>query len=217
MRTVPLVIACTLAVAMAGCATPPSADVDAAKASVEKATAAGASQYAPDSLKAAQDAEAAMDAELKAQDEKWVKSYDKTKELAASAKAAADKAATDATAAKEKADAAKLAARKREEARTAAKASAVHVGGKVKPPVKIKDVPPVYPAIAKTAKVSGVVVIEATIGADGKVADTKVLRSVPMLDQAALDAVQQWEYTPSTQNGKPIPVVMTVTVNFARP
>jgi protein TonB len=217
MRTVHLVIACTLAVAMTGCATPPSTDVDAAKASVEKATAAGASQYAPDSLKAAQDAEAALDAELKAQDAKWFKSYDKAKDLAAAAKAAADKAATDASVAKDKADAAKLAARKRDEARAAAKASAVRVGGKVKPPVKIKDVAPVYPAIAKQAKVGGVVVIEATIGADGKVADTKVLRSVPMLDQAALDAVQQWEYTPSTQNGKPIPVVMTVTVNFAKP
>jgi protein TonB len=217
MRTVHLAVACTLAVAMTGCATPPSTEVDAAKASVEKATAAGASQYAPDSLKAAQDAEAALDAELKAQDEKWVKSYDKAKELAAAAKTAADKAATDATAAKDKAEAAKMAARKRDEARAAAKASAVRVGGKIKPPVKIKDVPPVYPAIAKTAKVSGVVIIEATIGADGNVADTKVLRSVPMLDQAALDAVQQWEYTPSTQDGKPIPVVMTVTVNFATP
>ena len=91
------------------------------------------------------------------------------------------------------------------------------MGGKIKPPVKIKDVQPLYPAIAKNAKVSGVVVIEATIGADGKVADTKVLRSVPLLDQAALDAVQQWEYQPSTQDGKPVPVVMTVTVNFTKP
>ena len=58
------------------------------------------------------------------------------------------------------------------------------------------------------------VIIEATIGADGKVIDTKVLRSVPMLDQAALDAVRQWEFTPTLLNGAPVPVVMTVTVNF---
>jgi TonB family protein len=217
MRVGQLLLASGLAIAVAGCSAPPSADVDAAKASVEKAAGGGAGQYAPDSLKAAQDAQAALDAELKAQDEKWIKSYDKTKELAAATKAAGDKAATEAAAAKEKADATALAARNREAARAAAKANAVKVGGKIKPPVKIKDVQPVYPQIARTAKVSGVVIIEATIDADGKVADAKVLRSVPLLDQAALDAVKQWEYQPSMQNGKPVPVVMTVTVNFTRP
>ena len=217
MRVVQLAVACALAVAVTGCGTPPSPDIEAAKASVDKAAAGGAGQYAPDSWKAAQDAQAALDAELKVQDEKWFKWYDKTKELAVAAKAAGDKALTEATDAKEKADAKVLAAKKREEARAAAKASAVPVGGKIKPPVKIKDVQPVYPDIAKQAKVGGVVVVEATIGADGKVADAKVLRSVPLLDQAALDAVQQWGYTPSTQNGKPVPVVMTVTVNFKRP
>jgi len=82
--------------------------------------------------------------------------------------------------------------------------------------VKIKDVPPIYPEIAKQAKVSGAVVIEATIDKDGKVADTKVVKSAPLLEQAAVDAVRQWEYKPSMQNGKPVPVVMTVTVNFTR-
>jgi TonB family protein len=217
MRVGHLLLACGLAVIVAGCGAPPAADVDAARASVEKATSAGASQYAPEALKTAQDAQAALDAELKAQDEKWFKSYDKAKDLAESAKAAGDKAATDASAAKAKADAAALVVKKREEARMAAKASAVRVGGTVKPPVKIKDVQPVYPAIAKQAKVGGVVVIEATIDAEGKVADTKVLRSAPLLEQAAVDAVRQWEYTPSMQNGKPVPVVMTVTVNFTRP
>lgn len=217
MRVGHLLIACGLAVAAAGCGAPPTTDVDAARASVDKARAGGASQYAPESLKAAQDAQAALDAELKAQDEKWVKSYDKTKELAAAAKTAGDRAANDAAAAKEKAEAAAMAAKKREAARAAAKASAVRVGGSIRPPVKIKDVQPVYPAIAKQAKVGGVVVIEATIDAEGKVADTKVLKSAPLLEQAAVDAVRQWEYRPSMQNGKPVPVVMTVTVNFTRP
>ena len=54
----------------------------------------------------------------------------------------------------------------------------------------------------------------ATIGASGKVTDAKVLRSIPLLDAAALDAVKQWEYTPTTLNGQPVPVIMTVTVNF---
>jgi protein TonB len=58
------------------------------------------------------------------------------------------------------------------------------------------------------------VIIEATIGGDGKVIAAKVLRSVPMLDEAALDAVRQWEFTPTLLNGAPVPIVMTVTVNF---
>jgi protein TonB len=74
----------------------------------------------------------------------------------------------------------------------------------------------VYPAMAQSARIGGVVIIEATIGADGKVIDTKILRSVPLLDQAALDAVRQWEYTPTLLNGVPVPVVVTVTINFTR-
>ena len=207
-------IALALAVMATGCAAPPSADIDAAKAAVDKAVTDGAGQYAADALKAAEDARAALDAELKAQDGKWFKSYDKAKELAAAAKAAGEKAATDAVAAKEKADAVAAKEKADAEAREKAKAAAVRVGGKVRPPTKIKDATPVYPAAAKSAKIAGVVIIEATIGGDGKVIDAKVLRSVPMLDQAALDAVRQWEYTPTLLNGAPVPVVMTVTINF---
>jgi len=216
MRTSVRFLAMTLALAItaAGCGAPPSADVDAAKAAVDKAVTDGAGQYAADAIKAAQDARAALDAELAVQEAKWFKSYDKAKELAAAAKAAGDKASADAVAAKAEADA--IAAREKAdaEAREKAKAEAVRVGGKMKPPAKIKDVQPVYPAAARTARVAGVVIVEATIGADGKVIDAKVLRSVPMLDQAALDAVKQWEYTPTLLNGKPVPIVMTVTINF---
>lgn len=73
---------------------------------------------------------------------------------------------------------------------------------------------PVYPQIAQSARVAGVVIIEATIGPNGKVQNARVLRSIPLLDQAALDAVKQWEYTPTLLNGVPVPVIMTVTVNF---
>src|SRR6476659_2956319 len=93
-------------------------------------------------------------------------------------------------------------------------AAPVRVGGNIKTPTKTKDVRPVYPPIAQSARVSGVVIIEATIGADGKVKDAKVLRSIPLLDQAALDAVKQWTFTPTLLNGVPVPVIMTVTVNF---
>ena len=203
-----------LAITVTGCAAPPSADVDAAKAAVDKAAADRADRYAAESLKAAQDARAALDAELKAQEGKWVKSYDKTRELAVAAKAAGDKAAADAVAGKEKAEAVAAKAKADAAARAKARRAPVRIGGQIKPPTKIKDVRPVYPAIAKTARVAGAVTIEATIGEDGKVVDAKVVRSVPLLDQAALDAVRQWEYMPSLLNGVPVPVLVTVTINF---
>lgn len=209
-----LSIALGLSIIVAGCASQPAADVDAARAALDKATTERAGQYAAESLAAAQDAWTALDVELKAQGGKWVKSYDKAKELAGAAKAAGDKAAADAVAGREKAEAiaakeAAVAAARAEAAKTA-----VRVGGKVKPPTKTKDVKPEYPAAAISARAKGAVIVEATIGADGKVLDAKILRSVRMLDQAALDAVKQWEYSPTLLNGKPVPVVMTVTVNF---
>ena len=209
-------IALGLAITVAGCASPPNADVDAAKAALDRATTDRAGQYAAESLKAAQDARAALDAELKAQEGKWIKSYDKTKELAVAAKAAGDKAAADAVAGKEKADA--VAAKEKADAAARAKArmAAVRPGGRIMEPKKIKDVQPVYPAVAQSARVSGVVTIEATIGSDGKVIDAKVVRSIPLLDQAALDAVRQWEYLPTMLNGVPVPVLVTVTINFTR-
>ena len=76
------------------------------------------------------------------------------------------------------------------------------------------DVNPIYPPIAQSARVQGVVIIEATIGPDGAVKDAKVLRSIPLLDAAALDAVKQWQFTPTLLNGVPVPVIMTVTVQF---
>lgn len=86
--------------------------------------------------------------------------------------------------------------------------------GEVRQPVKIHDAAPAYPAIAQSARVQGIVIIQATIGVDGQVIDATVLRSVPLLDEAALAAVRQWRYTPTRLNGAPVAVVMTVTVNF---
>ena len=95
-------------------------------------------------------------------------------------------------------------------------ANAVRVGGGITPPTKTKNLAPAYPPDALAANVAGVVIIEAVIGEDGKVRDTRVLRSIPMLDAAATEAVRQWEFTPTVLNGAPVPVIMTVTVNFAR-
>ncbi|MYJ05752.1 MAG: energy transducer TonB, partial [Acidobacteria bacterium] len=90
----------------------------------------------------------------------------------------------------------------------------VRVGGNISPPTKVRDVPPVYPPVAQQARVQGVVILEAVIGPTGAVTDVKVLRSVPLLDEAAITAVKQWQYTPTLLNGVPVPVIMTVTVNF---
>jgi protein TonB len=62
--------------------------------------------------------------------------------------------------------------------------------------------------------VQGIVIIEAVIAEDGRVSNARILRSIPLLDQAALEAVRQWQFTPSFLNGQPVPVIMTVTVNF---
>jgi protein TonB len=90
----------------------------------------------------------------------------------------------------------------------------VPVGGDIRPPAKTKEVSPVYPSIARTAHVQGMVIIEAIISPAGKVVDARVRRSIPALDAAALDAVRQWEYTPTLLNGVAVSVVMTVTINF---
>jgi periplasmic protein TonB len=90
----------------------------------------------------------------------------------------------------------------------------VVVGGKVRPPTKVRDVSPVYPPIAQAARVQGMVIIETLIGVDGHVQSARVLRSIPLLDAAAIAAVTQWAYTPTLLNGTPVPVIMTVTVRF---
>jgi TonB family protein len=90
----------------------------------------------------------------------------------------------------------------------------IRVGGQVTAPRKLKDVTPIYPPDALKAGVQGIVIIEATIGTNGAVEDAHVLRSIPQLDQAALDAVRQWEFSPTLINGEPAAIIMSVTVNF---
>ena len=90
----------------------------------------------------------------------------------------------------------------------------LRVGGSISFPTKIFTAAPNYPALARSARVSGAVILEVVIAEDGAVRDARVLRSIPLLDQAALDAVGQWRFTPTLLNGQPVPVVMTVTVSF---
>jgi periplasmic protein TonB len=90
----------------------------------------------------------------------------------------------------------------------------VRVGGAIRPPQKIVHVAPEYPEIARASRTRGVVILEAVIGEDGRVRDVRVLRGVALLDDAAIRAVRQWQFTPTLLNGQPVPVVMTVTVAF---
>ena len=91
---------------------------------------------------------------------------------------------------------------------------AVRVGGDIREPRKVVHVAPVYPELALKAGVKGVVIIEATIDARGRVVNATVLRSIPVLDEAALEAVRKWVYTPTLLSGVPTPVIITVTVRF---
>jgi protein TonB len=90
----------------------------------------------------------------------------------------------------------------------------IRPGGNIRPPQKVHHVAPTYPAIAQAARVSGVVILDALIAEDGSVRDVKVLRSVPLLDAAAIEAVRQWRFTPTLLNGVPVQMIMTVTVTF---
>ena len=90
----------------------------------------------------------------------------------------------------------------------------LRVGGNIRPPQKVANVAPIYPPLARAAGVEGIVILEAVIAEDGSVRDVRVLRSIPLLDAAAVEAVRQWRFTPTLLNGEPVPVVMTVTVAF---
>jgi protein TonB len=77
------------------------------------------------------------------------------------------------------------------------------------------DVRPAYPTAAREAGIEGVVILEVKIGADGGVEAARVLKSIPLLDEAALDAVKQWKFVPTLLNGQPTSIMMTTTINFA--
>jgi TonB family protein len=90
----------------------------------------------------------------------------------------------------------------------------VRVGGSIRTPRRIVTAAPVMPDAARQAGVTGVVILEIVIAPDGSVGDVKILRSIPLLNQAAIDTVRQWRFEPTMLNGAPVPVIITVTVNF---
>lgn len=90
----------------------------------------------------------------------------------------------------------------------------VVVGGDIQPPRKLKHVAPIYPPLALRVHLSGMVIVECVIDADGRVTSARVLRGHPLLDAAAVRAVEQWIYEPTRLNGIPVAVQMTVTIRF---
>ena len=90
----------------------------------------------------------------------------------------------------------------------------IRVGGQVQTAKLINKVQPVYPPLAKQARIQGTVRLQAIIAKDGSVVELQVLSGHPLLQQAALDAVRQWRYQPTLLNGEPVEVVTTIDVIF---
>lgn len=90
----------------------------------------------------------------------------------------------------------------------------VRVGGQINAPAVLVRVEPAYPEIAVRALIQGMVILEALVGEDGQVREIKVLRSVKFLDQAAVDAVKKWRYSPLLLNGEAMPFILTVSLSF---
>jgi TonB family protein len=92
----------------------------------------------------------------------------------------------------------------------------VRIGGQLTAPALLKRVEPTYPDLAAVSHVTGLVILEATVGTDGCVESVRVLRSQhPLFDHASVVALKQWQYTPLVLNGIATPFVLTVTFNFS--
>ena len=90
----------------------------------------------------------------------------------------------------------------------------VRQGGLVKPAVVVHRVEPQYPEMARKMRVAGVVELEGVIGTDGRLRELRVVNGHPLLARAALEAVRQWIYAPTTLNGDPVEVIAPITVTF---
>jgi TonB family protein len=88
------------------------------------------------------------------------------------------------------------------------------VGGAVKAPVKVVDARPTYPELAKQTRSQGMVELEIIVGPTGDVEQARVIKSIPLLDRAALDAVRKWKYAPTIVNGMAVPVKLNVGLAF---
>jgi protein TonB len=90
----------------------------------------------------------------------------------------------------------------------------VRAGIGVREPKKLVHLAPEYPPLAQQARVEGTVVLEAILDEQGRVQSVRVAKSQPLLDAAAIRAVSAWRYSPTTLNGVPVSVLMTITITF---
>jgi len=90
----------------------------------------------------------------------------------------------------------------------------IRVSSGVQAAKKIHDVAPIYPPLAKQARIEGTVKLQAIIGKDGTIQNLTVVSGHPLLVQAALDAVQQWRYAPTLLNNEPVEVETFIEVHF---
>jgi protein TonB len=90
----------------------------------------------------------------------------------------------------------------------------IRVGGNVQQAKLVRQPKPVYPPLAKQARISGVVKLDAIIGKDGTIQNLRVVSGHPLLVPAALEAVKQWVYQPTLLNGEAVEVVTQIDVNF---
>jgi TonB family protein len=88
------------------------------------------------------------------------------------------------------------------------------VGSNVRPPKKVESPATEYPDEAKVVGLEGIIIAEIWVDESGRVTNARLLRAIPMLEDAALAAVMQWRFEPVVVDGKPVPVRMTVTTNF---
>ena len=91
----------------------------------------------------------------------------------------------------------------------------IRVGGNVQSAKLIKKPVPIYPPMAKMARIRGTVRLQAVVSRSGTIKDLQVLSGHPLLVKAALDAVQRWRYQPTLLNGEPVEVITTIEVNFS--
>jgi len=90
----------------------------------------------------------------------------------------------------------------------------IYLTGDVRPPERTVFVKPAYPEVARKARAEGKVILEIVVGRTGEVEDVKILKSNPLFDAAAMEAVRKWKYQPALQSGRPVKVFLTVIVDF---
>jgi protein TonB len=90
----------------------------------------------------------------------------------------------------------------------------IRVGGNVQAAMLIRQPKPVYPPLARQARIQGTVKLQAIIGRDGSIQNLQVMNGHPLLVPSAIEAVRQWVYKPTLLNGEPVEVITVIDVNF---